>query len=212
MGATKGGAKDARREALARLQADQERARRRRERLIILATVVGVLALVIPAAVVIVNAQREQDAVREAAERPIDGVEEFTDLGAQHVAETVEYEQLPPVGGDHNPVWQNCGFYDQPVQDIHAVHSLEHGAVWVTYDPDLDEAQVDTLEALAKDNPYLLVSPYEGLPSPVVASAWGLQLPLDDVDDDRLQTFLTKYLQGPQTLEPGAACTGGISG
>jgi hypothetical protein len=125
----------------------------------------------------------------------------------------VEYEQNPPVGGDHLPAprWQDCGFYDAPVQDEAAVHSLEHGAVWITHSPDLPAEQVAQLEELTTENPYLLVSPREDLPSDVVLSAWGAQLQLDSVDDERLPVFLIKYLQGEQTPEPGAACSGGIT-
>jgi hypothetical protein len=91
------------------------------------------------------------------------------------------------------------------------VHSLEHGAVWITHSPDLPAEQVAQLEELTTENPYLLVSPREDLPSEVVLSAWGAQLQLDSVDDERVPVFLTKYLQGEQTPEPGAACSGGIT-
>ena len=52
-----------------------------------------------------------------------------------HVDQDIDYPQSPPIGGDHNPVWQNCGVYRDPVLDEMAVHSLEHGAVWITYRP-----------------------------------------------------------------------------
>ena len=91
------------------------------------------------------------------------------------------------------------------------MHSLEHGAVWVTYDPELPEDQVAELRRLAGDNPYLVVSPMRGLPGPVVASAWGVQVPLRSVRDERLAAFLVTYQQGPQTPEPGAPCTGGLT-
>ncbi|WP_380169708.1 DUF3105 domain-containing protein [Jannaschia sp. R86511] len=63
---------------------------------------------------------------------------------------------------------------------------------------------------MAAENSYLLVSPMAGLPRPVVANAWGLQLQLDSVDDGRLPEFLVRHLQGEQTQEPGAPCSGGI--
>ena len=69
--------------------------------------------------------------------------------------------------------------------------------------------QVAALTALVQGNDYALLSPVQDLPSPVVASAWGLQLPLEDADDPRLGRFLTKYAQGEQTPEPGAPCIGG---
>jgi hypothetical protein len=121
----------------------------------------------------------------------------------------VDYAQTPPAGGEHNPVWQNCGFYEEPISDENAVHSLEHGAVWITYQPDLSEDQISTLRDLAESQTYILVSPYPGLDSPVVASAWGKQLQLESADDPALEQFISAYRQGPQTPEPGAACTGG---
>jgi hypothetical protein len=131
----------------------------------------------------------------------------------QHTSGDVDYEQSPPVGGEHNPVWQNCGYYDKPVRDENAVHSLEHGAVWITYSPDLPQDQIADLKNIAEARSYILVSPYPDLPSetPVVASAWGKQEGLDAAKDPDLQGFIQAYRQGPQTPEPGAVCTGGTS-
>jgi len=198
-----------RRGRVAGLQAARRKADRRRARLIGAAAVAVAAALVVPTVVVVVNAERESRAAQAAAEAPIDGVREFADLDATHTTDDVAYQQAPPVGGEHHPVWQDCGFYDAPVVEEHAVHSLEHGAVWLTYDPDLKASDVDTLRALADQHSYLLVSPFDGVDG-VVASAWGVQLELDGPDDDRLEPFLLKYLQGPQTPEPGAACSGGV--
>ena len=129
----------------------------------------------------------------------------------EHTSEDVDYEQSPPAGGEHNPVWQNCGYYDSPVRDETAVHSQEHGAVWVTYSPDLPQDQVTALRDIAESQSYVLVSPYPDLESPVVASAWGKQVSLDGADDPDLENFIQAYQQGPQTPEPGAVCTGGTS-
>lgn len=146
------------------------------------------------------------------ADGSIDGVVTFEGLTNMHVETPVDYEPWPPVGGDHLAVWQDCGFYDAAIVTEAGVHSLEHGAVWITYDRTLPQEQRDRLEQLAAENPYLLVSPVAGLPTPVVASAWGVQLELGSVDDERLPAFLVAYLQGPQNPEPGAPCSGGLSG
>ena len=149
---------------------------------------------------------------RDVSTRPtLDAVKSFDDVTADHVTTPVSYEQTPPVGGDHNPVWLNCGVYDAPVPNELAVHSLEHGAVWVTYQPDLPADQVQKLVDSVPDE-YMVVSPVEGLSAPVVASAWGHQIALDGVEDPRLAEFIREYRQGPQTPEPGAACTGGSDG
>jgi hypothetical protein len=140
----------------------------------------------------------------------LDGMITYSNLSRDHTDGTVNYPQSPPVGGPHNPVWQNCGVYDQPVRNENAVHSLEHGAVWITYQPDLPTEAVAKLRALAKGHDHVLVSPYPSLTKPIVATAWGLQLGLDDVNDSRLPLFISRYEQGPQTPELGADCSRGI--
>ncbi len=98
-----------------------------------------------------------------------------------------------------------CGYYGEPVSTEMAVHSMEHGAVWITYEDGLPADQVAALQDLA-EAPYVLVSPYEGLDTAVVASAWGVQLRLDSALDPRLGEFVDWYAAGPQTPEPGAPC------
>jgi hypothetical protein len=145
-------------------------------------------------------------AVAEAT--PIAGVETFEVSSASHVDEPVDYPQDPPAGGPHFGSWQMCQVYDAPVQNEHAVHSQEHGAVWITYQPDLPDADRTALEKLAEDQPYLLVSPYPGLEDKAVASAWGAQLRVDVVNDPRLQAFIDRYAgNGP---ERGASCASGV--
>ncbi|WP_207890522.1 DUF3105 domain-containing protein [Rubrobacter taiwanensis] len=169
--------------------------------------VVGViLVAILGAFIAVVVATQGQQAAAGAPE----GTETFDITDRTHTQGEVDYEQTPPAGGPHHPVWQNCGFYSEPVVDEHAVHSLEHGAVWITYSPDLPQEQVDTLRNIATGQTYILVSPYEGLPSPVVASAWNHQIQLDSADDPRLQEFIEAFRLGPQTPEPGAPCTNGI--
>jgi hypothetical protein len=141
---------------------------------------------------------------------PPEGVKDIVVNERHHVEGDFDYPTNPPAGGPHNPLWQNCGFYAEPVVDENAVHSLEHGAVWVTYQPNLPQDQVSMLRRLTDNRPYLLITPRQGLPAPVVASAWGKQLQLDSANDPRLEQFIRAFMQGPQTPEPGALCTGGI--
>jgi hypothetical protein len=117
---------------------------------------------------------------------------------------------LPPVGGTHSPRWQTCGIYDQPVESKNAVHSMEHGAVWITYSPELATAEIETLRDLVQGQSYLLLTPFPNLDSDVVLTAWGIQLPVNSVDDDRIAQFIDEYRLGPQTPEFGATCDGGV--
>jgi hypothetical protein len=138
------------------------------------------------------------------------GVQSFTVTERSHVEGPVSYPQTPPVGGNHSPIWQNCGFYDTPIPNESAVHSLEHSAVWITYQPDLPEEEVDALRQLAHRQPYVLVSPFPDLPAPIVASAWGYQVALDSSDDPRLGEFVRAFRLGSKAPERGAPCTRGI--
>ncbi|BDP40297.1 hypothetical protein DAETH_02660 [Deinococcus aetherius] len=139
----------------------------------------------------------------------IEGLKTFEYQGGDHRAGSLVYAENPPAGGPHNPIWQNCGVYDQPLYNEYAVHSLEHGAVWITYRPDLGAEGIAALKTLVDGRPYTLLSPYEGLPAPVVASAWNAQVQVQSPTDGRLKAFLDKYEQGPTAPERGAACSGG---
>ena len=141
----------------------------------------------------------------------IDGVEPYAVLSSTHIDGTVNYPQTPPVGGAHSPVWQNCGVYTEPLYNENAVHSLEHGAVWITYQPGLAADQLQKLQDITRQSSHRLLSPYPGIDSPIILSAWGYQLKLDNADDPRLMEFIQKYEQGPTTPELGAACSGGTS-
>ena len=137
------------------------------------------------------------------------GVSDFAGL---HESGDILYEQVPPVGGPHNAVWQNCGFYSQYLNNVNAAHSLEHGAVWITYDPDkITDEELQTLKDKTKKT-YVLVSPYPGIDAPVIASVWGKQIKLDGANDSRLDAFIKNYRQNPDnTPERGALCTLGTS-
>lgn len=144
----------------------------------------------------------------------IEGVVEFPrpaqghDDGHDHADD--DHTDLPPVGGIHSSAWQNCGIYDQPIEVGNAAHSMEHGAVWITYQPDLDADSVASLQDKVRGTTYLILSPYPGLRSPVVMTAWGLQLELDSAEDKRIDQFIERYRSGPQTPERGASCTDGV--
>ncbi|MCI0575813.1 MAG: DUF3105 domain-containing protein [Chloroflexi bacterium] len=140
-----------------------------------------------------------------------EALQRFEDLPVFH-DDDVEYPEtgLPPPGGVHASIWQNCGVYDRPVEAKNVLHSLEHGAVWLAYQPELPEAEVQQLRALVENEPYVVMSPFPGLRSPVVLTAWGLQFETGSVDDPRIAEFVSRYQQGPQTPEPGATCQGGL--
>jgi hypothetical protein len=133
----------------------------------------------------------------------------YGDLKRDHSLGRVRYSVTPPVGGTHNPVWLNCGVYNAPVRNENAVHSLEHGAVWISYRPDdLSAAQRQQLEGLGAD-PRVLISPYPTQPAPVMISAWGVQLRLEKADSQRLRAFVIAHRDSDASPEPNGPCSAG---
>lgn len=188
----------------------QKQREKRRQRLRLLWVAAGVVLVLIVIGVVLLVRNQSNGASNSGVGSGIPGVVNYGSFSRNHVLKSVHYAQNPPVGGDHSYVWLNCGIYAVPVKNENAVHSMEHGAVWITYQPDLPGGDVDQLRSLVQGHSYAILSPYVGLPAPVVASAWGVQLKVNSASDPRLHQFLQKYEQGPQTQEPGAACSGGL--
>ncbi|MGY1608591.1 DUF3105 domain-containing protein [Geodermatophilus sp. SYSU D00700] len=137
--------------------------------------------------------------VREADEARIDSIDEIAGIesfdyaaGQEHVTTPVQYEQSPPVGGPHDGEWADCTgtVYDADIRHENAVHSLEHGAVWIAYDPErLSDDDVTRLEGLVDGISGRLLSPYAGLDAAVSLQSWNHQLKVDSADDPRIEQF-----------------------
>ena len=128
--------------------------------------------------------------------------------GRSHRQGAIDYPgKKPPSGGNHNPVPLTCGYYDQQPPDEFAVHSLEHGAVWIAYGPTVAAADVAVLRALAKQD-HVLVTPYAGMDTPITLVAWEHRLEVTSATDARIQQFINTFANGPSAPERGAACAG----
>jgi hypothetical protein len=193
----------------ARLEAvrKQQQGGARRRKAVIVAASVAVVGLVGGVSWAVVGAS--DSAPPTQGKVALTGLQTYSNLARDHVAGKVAYAQTPPVGGNHSATWQNCGVYSAPVPNEEAVHSLEHGAMWITYRPDLPASDLAALLNDVSGEPYALVSPYPGLPSPIVASAWGAQLKLTTASDPQLKSFINTYKSGSKAPEPGGECTGG---
>lgn len=187
---------------------------RKRRRSALTWWVVGSVATVLVAAVVVwsfITTPWNKYDIASVDGASIEGVETF-DNSTEHVTGTVDYPQNPPAGGPHNQAWLNCGVYTEVQANENAVHDLEHGAVWITYDADaLTDEEVETLREYVPST-YGLMSPYEGMDTPIALSAWNAQLKLDSVDDPRIEEFFSAYWRSPDVPEPGAPCTGAVEG
>jgi hypothetical protein len=182
----------------------------------ILGIIAAVVALLLVAGavttVLILNAAPPSGDREVTSEDYPERLELYPGLDATHTESRVTYDQSPPVGGPHNPAWLNCGVYDVQQQNENVVHTLEHGAVWIAYDPaSTTDDQIAALVELAPDT-YTVVSPYDGLDSAMVISAWGAQLRFTDVDDPAVTDFLDEFWRSPTSPEPSAPCTGGLDG
>ncbi|WP_155055052.1 DUF3105 domain-containing protein [Streptomyces blattellae] len=197
-----------------------ERARERRNRILTIAASVVVVTGLVVGGVVLVQSQSDDDSTASDSKGTgkfvtgSDGVKTWdAELSRTHVTENVDYPMEPPVGGDHDQAWMNCNgdVYTEELTNVNAVHSLEHGAVWVTYTSKAAKEDVDALTEKVKQTPYTLMSPYENQKDPIMLSAWGVQRTVTSADDPNVDKFFEKYVQGEQTPEPGAACTGGLA-
>ena len=155
---------------------------------------------------------------------PSPGKADAGTLSHEHVTGPVTYAVVPPVGGDHNPIWMNAGVYTDPIPSERAVHNLEHGAVWITYRPNLPDAQVQALtdfegrqrmidepNSTGGSNRFIDLSPWSDntLPSPIVISSWGYQLKVNSPTDPRLQQFVDTFRHNQKySPEFGAAVDG----
>jgi len=137
---------------------------------------------------------------------------EHENNGRDHEACSSGYETAVPTSGTHFGVWQNCGFYTTPIRDSGAVHALEHGAVWIAYDPNLTSDEVRAIEAAVEGETHLIAAPYPGLQNPIVLSAWTRQLAVDRWGDPLVDEFLGGYVGRLSTTAPeaGARCSEGF--
>ncbi|AQS69902.1 DUF3105 domain-containing protein [Streptomyces pactum] len=221
MGSAKKSSNTARQARIAEMRRAEE-ARDRRNRILTIAVSAVVVAGLAVGGVVLVRSQSDDSSGDTASDGKTsgkfvagkDGVRKWEGtLSRNHVTEEVSYPVDPPVGGDHDQVWMNCDgdVYTKPLKNRNAVHSLEHGAVWVTYSGKAPEADVEKLAEKVRKTPYTLMSPDDEQKDPIMLTAWGHQRTVTGADDPNVDKFFEKFVQGEQTPEPGAACTNGLS-
>lgn len=119
----------------------------------------------------------------------------------------IEYERMPPTSGTHYVgQWTSAGFYTEPQPLGKVVHSLEHGAIVVYYDPAQlsPEAERD-LERRARTHTgdwqsFIAVpNPEDDPGSAYVLTAWEKRLTMDEYDPDAVRAFTAEYIgRGPE--------------
>lgn len=114
------------------------------------------------------------------------------------------YDSSPPTYGPHWPIGASWGIHTEDIRDERQVRNLAEGGVLIQYDTG-DQELADKLAEFAKrqaDYPcHLVVAPYAGISSPIVATAWGTMDSMDEYDAARLQRFVDLFRgQGPNPL------------
>ncbi len=220
-----------RQQKVAQLKKQQAKERRNRVVAIVTGSVAAVAVVAVVIGIVVSNATRVQYdatlAADERAEITIAGEETYPNLTNMHIDGgeglteypdgTVDYAEKwgmeVPAGGDHLSAWLNCGVYSEPQTPENAVHALEHGAVWIMYNPDeVEAATVEDLYGRQVPSSKIIISPVDDLQSPMAVSAWGADVLLDGPEDPRLEEFIKKYWQSGLVPEPGASCSGAVEG
>jgi hypothetical protein len=122
----------------------------------------------------------------------------------------VAYDLSPPIGGPHDGVWAVCSgvVYENAVRTENMVHGLEHGAVWIAYNPDQVTGEaLDKLKAKVDGQQFMMMSPYPGLDKPISLQSWGHQLKVESADDERIDQFVQSLRRNQYTYpEVGATC------
>ncbi|TDV53971.1 DUF3105 domain-containing protein [Actinophytocola oryzae] len=182
--------------------------------------IIGLIAIVALAAGVFTYAlmtvhDKEKWVVSEDNQDPstnIEGVFREKYEAGQHVQATqrVAYDHSPPLGGPHDGVWADCQgtVYPKAVRTENMVHALEHGSVWIAYNPDkIKGKDLNALRAKVEGQPYMLMSPWPNLDKPISLQSWGHQLKLSKADDPRIDEFIKSLRENQyQNPEPGGRC------
>ena len=140
---------------------------------------------------------------------------EFTTDSQQHVGATVDvpYEQLeggiPPYGGPHDGYTLPCGIYDDAVRVEQAVHSMEHGAVAIWWEPSrASQGEVEQLRQIARRHleagDFTILAPLQGLGSKIVLTSWGERMSLDTVEEDTIDAYFSAFKHdAPEPVQAG---------
>ncbi len=172
-------------------------------------TVIALLGVLFSAALISCSSG-ESEPVEVSTEEMLEEVEYLVITSREHTDENVDYPTIPPAGGNHLGIWHTCGIYKVELLDEAAVHSLEHGAVWVTYKPGIAKEEIIKLTTMLSRRSKILLSPHPEQISPIVATAWGRRLEIESSNDLRLEKFVDFFVDGEAAPEAGITCDRGI--
>ncbi len=116
----------------------------------------------------------------------------------------LQYSTNPPAGGQHYDTTAHAGIYDTSnlPADGNLVHSLEHGAVILWYNPKrLSTDQMNKLKTIFNQTSGKgIMAPRSSMDVPVGLSSWGQVLKLKNIDEKQVKGFFeTNNNRGPES-------------
>jgi hypothetical protein len=126
--------------------------------------------------------------------------------GNRHVDDLnakVEYKTDPPTSGSHYFLPAVWGIYERPINQVQAVHNLEHGGIVIQYGDDVPEEDVSRIETFYRDDPNaMLVAPLPRLGDQIALTAWTHLAKLPRFDEEAFTAFRDAYRgKGPERFE-----------
>lgn len=130
---------------------------------------------------------------------------------ASHVEESVDYTELPPTSGDHDPCWAEWGVHTEELRAENWVHNMEHGGVIFLYNcPDGCADDIEAMSQLVEEfGEHYVLTPYSLMDSAYAVVAWEHRLLLGCADIDAMRSFYLAHVdQGPEstTSPPAEGC------
>lgn len=138
--------------------------------------------------------------------------ETFTELKGDHIAEgspRPEYNSNPPTSGPMYEKSTDCKVYTETVKDESVMHSLEHGAVWLTYKDKNDAALAEQLKKIVEDQSKVILSPRAANESKIAVASWNRLLKLDSIDEEKIVNYIKLYKSSKEAPEGTGACSMG---
>ncbi len=129
---------------------------------------------------------------------------EHIEVGATHP----DYNSNAPSGGWHYALTAKKKYYTEPIPDENVIHNLEHGDVWITYNPRVSQETKDILKKFEFSK--ILISPREANTTDIALVAWERVDAFDVATageslEFRIRDFIKRYRnKGPEKIPAGA--------
>jgi hypothetical protein len=135
--------------------------------------------------------------------------DEHEDNGRKHVEQSAAPaygEGDPSTSGDHgSPVPQQS--YTTELPDYNTIHNLEHGYIYITYQPDIPQEEIDKLTNLFF-KPYsnvqfsptkVIMAPRAADTSPIVFSSWRRSMSFETFNEQQMiEYYLSNVSKSPE--------------